>query len=365
MINDSDIKKQRETDVSFVKFHWDFASENMTLCVTRGVVVIALMSPAPAVHVDASDPGFMDFTYPAVLRKSKSIPWIRLSRVFVESLWVLFICLCFVHVCPFGHTDIGHVTCRIYGAYYGALWKSKFSYWSLSWWQMFDACGILEICWKLNRSICHICPLPTWLFWSGQAQKKRKMFDSGHRFRGQGTGLPGSATCIDTDRTFFQALGSGLGVGEKRGGRGTKRGRLGKGNRGITHWLTACCSLLMLEITLCKTPFLSPVFTVSLFLVLLTFYGVFFGLVLRGSWLGVVEGGGSAGWVGFGQLCLGEHRSVALVNLKYDECGVRKIDPSDISRHHYTSRQWIYARVPSLGLRTYVACYVCLRAVDI
>ena len=64
------------------------------------------------------------------------------------------------------------------------------------------------------------------------AQKKRKMFDSGHRFRGQGTGLPGSATCIDTDRTFFQALGSGLGVVEKRGGRGTKRGRLGKGNRG-------------------------------------------------------------------------------------------------------------------------------------
>lgn len=228
MINDSDIKKQRETDVSFVKFHWDFASENMTLCVTRGVVVIALMSPAPAVHVDASDPGFMDFTYPAVLRKSKSIPWIRLSRVFVESLWlwVLFICLCFVHVCPFGHTDIGHVTCRIYGAYYGALWKSKFSYWSLSWLQMFDACrGILEICWKLNRSICHICPLPTWLFWSGQAQKKRKMFDSGHRFRGQGTGLPGSATCIDTDRTFFQALGSGLGVVEKNGvGGGTKEG---------------------------------------------------------------------------------------------------------------------------------------------
>lgn len=109
MINDSDIKKQRETDVFFLKFHWDFAWENMTLCVTRGVVVIALMSPAPAVHVDASDPGFMDFTYPAVLRKSKSIPWIRLSRVFVESLWVLFICLCFVHVCAFGHTDIGHV----------------------------------------------------------------------------------------------------------------------------------------------------------------------------------------------------------------------------------------------------------------
>ena len=53
----------------------------------------------------------------------------------------------------------------------------------------------------------------------------------------------------------------------------------------------------------------------------------------------MVEGGASAGWVGFGQLCLGEHRSVALVNLKYDECGVGKIDPSDISRHHYTSRQ--------------------------
>lgn len=31
MINDSVLKKQRETAVFFVKFHWDFASENMTL----------------------------------------------------------------------------------------------------------------------------------------------------------------------------------------------------------------------------------------------------------------------------------------------------------------------------------------------
>lgn len=238
MINDSDIKKQRETDVSFVKFHWDFASENMTLCVTRGVVVIALMSPAPAVHVDASDPGFMNFTYPAVLRKSKSIPWIRLSRVFVESLWVLFICLCFVHVCPFGRTDIGHVTCWIYGT----LWKSKFSYWSLSWLQMFDARRrILEICWKLNRSICHIrhiCPLPTWLFWSGAWRRRNGrcstlVTDSGAKerdFRGQ---QPVSIQIGPSSKPWVRDLGwwkNGVGGGPR--GEGWERVI---GDHSLTH----------------------------------------------------------------------------------------------------------------------------------
>lgn len=64
------------------------------------------------------------------------------------------------------------------------------------------------------------------------------MFDSSHDSGAKERGLPGSATCIDTDRTFFQALGSGLGVGEKRGGRGDQEGKAGKrqiGDHSLTH----------------------------------------------------------------------------------------------------------------------------------
>lgn len=138
---------------------------------------------------------------------------------------MLFICLCFVHVCPFGRTDIGHVDV-----------------------------GYMEHCGSLNfltdPSAGCKCLMPAGEFWkfvgsliaayviyvpcprgsskwpSAEETEDVRLWS---RFRGQGTGLPGSATCIDTDRTFFQALGSGLGVVEKRGGRGDQEGKAGKG----------------------------------------------------------------------------------------------------------------------------------------
>lgn len=138
------------------------------------------------------------------------------------------------------------------------------------------------------------------------------------RFRGQGDSGASRVSNGDTDRTFSLALGSGLGVGEKRAGRGSKRGRLGKGNRGS---LTACFWRTKRQIQ--NSDVGNHALENSLSQPCLHCFSLSGPDILRCFWaLGdtLKVKGGSAGRVGFGQLCLGDHRCVALVNLTYNQC---------------------------------------------